>query len=153
MNSSVIILSALSIIFFGIFIILLILDLRSDSKGNENKIEPVIENNTEKIKILLSENAIEKVDNLVDSLIKNAIDKYMIFNVNFDKEKYLNAGDQEQMTLYVTGMVMNNMTDTVRSTIGLVYDISTEQKLKEFLDIRIKMSLLVVIVNQNKDLI
>ena len=153
MNSSVIILSALSIIFFGIFIILLILDLRSDSKGNENKIEPVIENNTEKIKILLSENAIEKVDNLVDSLIKNAIDKYMILNVNFDKEKYLNAGDQEQMTLYVTGMVMNNMTDTVRSTIGLVYDISTEQKLKEFLDIRIKMSLLVVIVNQNKDLI
>lgn len=107
----------------------------------------------EKIKILMEKDSTQKIDNLLDSLIKNAVDKYMILNVNFDREKYLSTQDQEQFCSYVMGMVMKNMTESVKNTLGLIYDISTEEKLKEFLDIRIKIYVLAIIVNQNKDLI
>ena len=148
---TIVVLIYFTLITIALFIGLIYIIKSLTTKENDN-IVPIDNGSVEKIKILMEKDSIQKIDDLVDALISNAVDKYMILNVNFDREKYLKQEEQEQLSQYVYGMVIKNMTKSVLDTIGLIYDISTDEKLKEFLDIRIKIYVLAIIVNQNKDI-
>lgn len=102
------------------------------------------------VKILLEDKSLEKIDDVVDGLIKNAVDIYMVLNVNFNTDAYLNDDSIKELTQYAFGMVKRNMTPSVMELIGLTNDISTEEKLNEYLNLKIKMYILAVVVKTNQ---
>ena len=104
----------------------------------------------EKAKVLLEEKSLDKINDFVDGLIKVAVDRYMIMKVNFNTDAYLNDESQRELSLYALGSVKENMTPAVRELIGLVQDISTEEKLNNYLELRIKMYILAVVVKTNQ---
>lgn len=125
----------------------------SDSKDKNKEVVEVKEDYSRKIELLLSkDNMVEQIDTLLDNLIKNAVNKYMILNVNFNRDAYLNDKAIEELSLYALGMVRDNMTPAIKETLGLIYDISTDEKLNSFLELRIKMYILAVVINTNKTL-
>lgn len=122
----------------------------SGHKANNVKKEKRVKSDVDKIKILLEDKALEKIDDVIDGLIKAAVDRYMVLNVNFNTEAYLNDDSIKELTLYTFGSVKKNMTPTVIGLIGLINDISTEEKLDEYLELKIKMYLLAVVVKTNQ---
>lgn len=109
-----------------------------------------IDKSVEKIRILMEKDSIDRINDFVDALIKNATDKYMILHVGYVEDAYLKSADITELTLYTYGMVRQNMTKSVLDTIGLIYDVDTEEKLKDFLELRIKIYILAITVNTNK---
>lgn len=106
-------------------------------------------NNIEKIKILLEDNSIEKIDGFINNLINQAIEQYMVLNVN-TKEHYINEKESEAIIRYVYATLKINMTQNTKDVIGLIYDVSTDQKLEDLLMLKIKISVLALLVDNNK---
>ena len=104
----------------------------------------------EKIKLLLSNNnALEKINGMIDELIKEAVDRYMILNVNFNVDAYINKEKADELSNYCLATLKQNMTPEIRSIIGMIHDISDENKLTDFLQLRIKVYVLAMMVNIN----
>ena len=82
-------------------------------------------------------------------MIKDAIELYSIFNT-FNEETYINNEMAEELSNYCLGMVKNKLTDTMKNTIGIVYDISTEKKLDDVIKLRIKLHIINYMVEQNQ---
>lgn len=120
--------------------------------SNKNELMPITKmEDVEKIKILLSsKDTVENIDVIIDNIIKTAADRYMIFNVNYDPDSYLTKENSEEMALYVFGSVKMDLTDTMKSTIGLVHNIDTEEKLDDFLKLRVKMYVLALLIKTNQ---
>lgn len=140
-------------LFFLLFSILLniIYIIKPNIKNNKK------ENNVsvDRLKLLLldqDKSIVERVDLLIDEIIKKAADTYMILNVNFNKEKYINSKESEEMINYISFMVKLNMTPEIRELIGLVRVINSEKDLDDYLNLKIKIYVLAVIVNVNKPL-
>lgn len=139
-------------LFFLLFSILLniIYIIKPNIKNNKK------ENNVsvDRLKLLLDQDKsiVERVDLLIDEIIKKAADTYMILNVNFNKEKYINSKESEEMINYISFMVKLNMTPEIRELIGLVRVINSEKDLDDYLNLKIKIYVLAVIVNVNKPL-
>lgn len=139
-------------LFFLLFSILLniIYIIKPNIKNNKK------ENNVsvDRLKLLLDQDKsiVERVDLLIDEIIKKAADTYMILNVNFNKEKYINSKESEEMINYISSMVKLNMTPEIRELIGLVRVINSEKDLDDYLNLKIKIYVLAVIVNVNKPL-
>lgn len=144
MDKLVLILIILSIINEGLILYLLI------SRKNKRQIKEKYNNELDKAKILLEEKSIEKINDVVEELIKTAVDRYMVLNVNFNSDAYLNSEGQRELSLYVLGSIRENMTPAVKELIGLVQDISTEEKLNNYLELQIKMYILAVVVKTNQ---
>lgn len=136
-----------------IIIILLSLSLIIETiKIMPKKETNVIKSNidTELIKYVLDEdNILDKINNLIDTMIKDAIELYSIFNT-FNEETYINNEMAEELSNYCLGMVKNKLTDTMKNTIGIVYDISTEKKLDDVIKLRIKLHIINYMVEQNQ---
>lgn len=136
-----------------IIIILLSLSLIIETiKIIPKKETNVIKSNidTELIKYVLDEdNILDKINNLIDTMIKDAIELYSIFNI-FNEETYINNEMAEELSNYCLGMVKNKLTDTMKNTIGIVYDISTEKKLDDVIKLRIKLHIINYMVEQNQ---
>lgn len=136
-----------------IIIILLSLSLIIETiKIIPKKETNVIKSNidTELIKYVLDEdNILDKINNLIDTMIKDAIELYSIFNT-FNEETYINNEMAEELSNYCLGMVKNKLTDTMKNTIGIVYDISTEKKLDDVIKLRIKLHIINYMVEQNQ---
>lgn len=127
---------------------------------NERKNKTIEKPNTgiedvEKIKILISdEKCIEKINTIINDLIKESVDRYKVLNVNFNGEDaYLPESSVDEMSKYAFGMIRTSITPALRNTIELVYDVSTDEKLDEFLDIRVKLYILREVVETNKDIV
>ena len=120
--------------------------------SNKNELMPTTKmEDVEKIKILLSsKDTVENIDVIIDNIIKTAADRYMIFNVNYDPDSYLTKENSEEMALYVFGSVKMDLTDTMKATIGLVHNIDTEEKLDDFLRLRVKMYVLALLIKTNQ---
>ena len=142
------ILLSISILISIICTVLTIINLKKEE--TVPTINPI--DNTEKIKILLSKDSVENIDNLVDEIIKRAADRYMILKVNFkDKEaQYITEADADELSKYIFGSIKLDMTDTMRDTIGLAHNISTEKQFDDFFNLRIKMYVLAILVNNNQ---
>ena len=120
------------------------------SRKNKKQVKEKPNYDLEKAKVLLEEKSLDKINDFVDGLIKVAVDRYMIMKVNFNTDAYLNDESQRELSLYALGSVKENMTPAVRELIGLVQDISTEEKLNNYLELRIKMYILAVVVKTNQ---
>lgn len=105
----------------------------------------------ELIKLMLTDNIDNSVNNMLDNIIKNIIDLYLIFN-NVSEENYINSETAKELEDYTFGMVKKKLTDSARNTIGLVYDISTEEKLNSVIKLRIKLHIINFMVEQNQDI-
>lgn len=133
------------------FIVNIMIAVTVLSIANKSSKSTVVDNTSvEKIKILMEKDSIDKINIFIDALIKNAADKYMILNVGYQEDPYLKSTNIEELTLYVIGMVKQNMTKSVIDTIGLIYDVDTEEKLDKFLELRIKIYVLSLSVKVNK---
>ena len=133
------------------FIVNIMIAVTVLSIANKSSKLTVVDNTSvEKIKILMEKDSIDKINIFIDALIKNAADKYMILNVGYLEDPYLKSTNIEELTLYVIGMVKQNMTKSVIDTIGLIYDVDTEEKLDKFLELRIKIYVLSLSVKVNK---
>ena len=146
MEFNVLILSALSIIFFGIFTVILIIDL----KRSKREPDKIIVDNTDKLNLLMQDKSLERINDIIEGLIKEAVDRYMILNVNFNTIAYINDASVNELELYAFGTVKSNMTPVMKEFIGLVYDISTEEKLDNFIKLRVKMYVLAIVVKTNQ---
>ena len=100
---------------------------------------------------MLTDNIDNSVNNMLDNIIKNIIELYLIFN-NVSEENYINSETAKELEDYTFGMVKKKLTDSVRDTIGLVYDISTEEKLNSVIKLRIKLHIINFMVEQNQDI-
>ena len=143
------------LIFVNVFLMLIfIMDRvftdKSKNNDNDNKKENKI--STEKVKILLDEKSVEKVDEYINALIKSSADTYMILNVNFNPESYLNSEKVEELSNYIFATIKKNLTDASKEVIGLVYNIDTEEKINELLQLKIKIYVLAITVSNNKPL-
>lgn len=141
------ILLSISIIIGITCIILTLINLKKD----EPEVTQVFDN-TEKIKIILSKDSIENIDNLVDEIIRRSADRYMILKVNYKEKEaqYITEKDADELTKYIYGSIKLDMTDTMRDTIGLVHNISTEKQFDDFFNLRIKLYVLALIVKNNQ---
>lgn len=138
----------------AIFAVIIIQAINIIIMKDEIKNKPTThkKDHTEDIKILLSdEKIIDKINNILYTMIKDASDRYMILNVNFNADDaYLKQETIEELSKYIFGTVKGNMTPALRGLFGLVYDISTEEKLDSLIDINIKMHILDLIVKTNQ---
>lgn len=137
----------------GLVLIMIIIGilLKLINIKENNKKEKSISTYTLKLMIENDEfTIVEKVDSLVDRIIKNNIDTYMIMNVNFNSEKYINSKEADEMTEYIKSMTKLNMTPEIIELIKLVRVINSENDLDDYLDLKIKIHVISIIVNVNK---
>lgn len=99
-------------------------------------------------KLILQKDSYENVNNMLDTIIKDAIDMYMILQHVTD-DTYLTNKIINEMSAYVYGMTYNKMTPGVLSTLGLFYDVSTDAKLADVLKLRIKLHVVNTVQEQN----
>ena len=119
--------------------------------NNKDKKEVVVKpSEIEKIKLLLEDKSLDKINDFIDGLIKEPVDRYMLLNVNWDADAYMNEQLINEMSLYVFGSIKQCMTPTMVEFIGLIHDVSTEDKLDEYLKLRIKMYIIAVVLKTNQ---
>lgn len=104
--------------------------------------------NVDVCKLLLDKESLDNVNNFIDSMVNDSIHMYQIMEA-FTTETYITKEMADEMSLYCFGMTKNKMTDSVKSTIGLFYDISTEEKLDNILKLRIKLNIVSKMIEQN----
>ena len=135
-----------------IFILGVLLVYKELSFNNHEKSKKENQNHKfdiEKIKILLEDNSIEKIDNFINNIIKNAIDTYILLNV-VDKSHYINSKEADIISNYVYATIKNTITDDEKDAIGLFYNISTEEKFDNFIKLKIKISIIALLVQNNQ---
>lgn len=133
-----------------VFVILILLLVKAATLSKKEKAIPIIQNDITEL-ILKQDNYIEKVNELIDSLIRNAGETYVILNPNFNSsDKYITEHESEDMQQYIYLFISGNMTPDIKKIISSVYDISTDDKLKSILKLRIKLYILSLLVNANK---
>lgn len=137
-----------TIIGFGIFLYLIIKLVATLIFGNNDKKEEFSTTDIEKIKIVLNDESNEKIDNYIYSLINKYLELYLILN-GINKESYINSTEVEKIEKYIFASLKYNMSETTKNIIGLIYDISTEKKLDDLLNLKIKISVLSYITEQN----
>lgn len=127
---------------------LLKLDFYNKSKNNEvETIQKIKDTNI--INLITTEGYFDKVNNLIDSFIKEASDYYTILALSSNSTHYLNEAETEKMQKYIYGTVKKNMTDEVKDVISTVYNIDSDEKLNSLLNLRINMHVINFIRNYN----
>lgn len=124
-------------------------------ENNKKEIETVEHpDNTEKIKILLSDDKIvDKINGVLNSLIKDAADRYMLFEVGFNGiDAYIPSKSSDEMEKYIYGTVRSNITSATRDLLGLIYDVSTEEKLNNVIELAVKMYMIDILVKTNQSI-
>ena len=104
----------------------------------------------ERIKILLSEeNIIEKINTIIDSIIANAANNYLILTVQDDqREGYISPDIEREMSEYIFLTVKNNMTKDMKDLISMIY-ITENGELDKLLRLRIKFYMINRMINNN----
>lgn len=145
------------LIFFFLFIVAFIIQIISITIIYKYFIKNRTEKNKEfdikKMELMISlEDYINKIESIIDDLIKRSVETYMILNVSYNNEKYINSEETEQMRNYVFLSVKNNMTDEITSLISTIHVINNESDLDDYLNLKIKLYILAVVVDINKPL-
>lgn len=103
----------------------------------------------ENIKILIEKDSIENINIFFDNLIREYITRYKILN-GFTDESYVTTDMMSELHQYVRGSIIKNMTPSIRSTLGLIYNVSTDEALKETIGIRVKLNVIAEVIDQNQ---
>lgn len=94
----------------------------------------------------------DKVLNLIDSFILEAVDVYFRLNSDMEEEHYIDSTESKELTNYVLASVMKNMTPEVKKIIASVYNYKDDKELFDFIKLRVKLQILTVMINVNKPL-
>lgn len=118
--------------------------LKHNSKKNQEDNVDI-----ERVKILLEDNIVEKIDGIIDTYINQAADNFQIFNISPTNVEYTNSEQSDKMSAYIEGMVLKNMTPEVISLLSLTHNINTPDALKEFLRLKIRIYMINFLVQTN----
>ena len=139
---------------FGVLAIAIVTDHMTKKqeelrKKTKNK-KVVHRSDNERIKILLSEeNIIEKINTIIDSIIANAANNYLILTVQDDqREGYISPDIEKEMSEYIFLTVKNNMTKDMKDLISMIY-ITENGELDKLLRLRIKFYMINRMINNN----
>lgn len=154
MNIDLILVIGFSVLGFLSFISIIIAISSNISTKNKNK-EVIHEDNDidklELAKLLLStENCVEKIDNILDIKIKAAADMYNILILSTDENQYINTTQIDEMSNYIEETVFRNFTTSMRIITGLIYDVSTDKKIKDIIKVRTKIYMINFVMEYNK---
>lgn len=135
----------------GLIIFFSILDYKKE-KDKRNSM-PRDNVNPEILDLLMTDKFLEKVNALMDSLIQQYTDVYqvMILSTATDIE-FIKTKEQEEMQKYVSHMVIESISPELKKLIGLVYNVSTAEDLKNVINLRTKLFLINYIVQYNADI-
>lgn len=139
---------------FGVLAIAIVTDhmtkKQEELKKNRKKKRVVHRPDNERIKILLSEeNIIEKINTIIDSIIANAANNYLILTVQDDqREGYISPDIEKEMSEYIFLTVKNNMTKDMKDLISMIY-ITENGELDKLLRLRIKFYMINRMINNN----
>lgn len=139
---------------FGVLAIAIVTDhmtkKQEELKKNRKKKRVVHRPDNERIKILLSEeNIIEKINTIIDSIIANAANNYLILTVQDDqREGYISPDIEREMSEYIFLTVKNNMTKDMKDLISMIY-ITENGELDKLLRLRIKFYMINRMINNN----
>jgi hypothetical protein len=135
----------------GLIMFFSILDYKKE-KDERNSI-PKDNVNPEILDLLMTDKFLEKVNALIDSLIQQYTDVYqvMILSTATDIE-FIKTKEQEEMQKYVSHMVVESISPELKKLIGLVYNVSTAEDLKNVINLRTKLFLINYIVQYNADI-
>ena len=125
-----------------------VLDLKLFPKKQSSK------TSIEEVRILLSDDKIvDKINGVLNSLIKDAADRYMLFEVGFNgTDAYIPSKSSDEMEKYIYGTVRSNITSATRDLLGLIYDVSTEEKLNNVIELAVKMYMIDILVKTNQSI-
>ena len=123
---------------------------QEELRKNRKKKRVVHRPDNERIKILLSEeNIIEKINTIIDSIIANAANNYLILTVQDDqREGYISPDIEREMSEYIFLTVKNNMTKDMKDLISMIY-ITENGELDKLLRLRIKFYMINRMINNN----
>lgn len=123
---------------------------QEELKKNRKKKRVAHRPDNERIKILLSEeNIIEKINTIIDSIIANAANNYLILTVQDDqREGYISPDIEREMSEYIFLTVKNNMTKDMKDLISMIY-ITENGELDKLLRLRIKFYMINRMINNN----
>jgi len=106
--------------------------------------------NNETLKILLGENTVNKIDEIIDTFIRNAGDMYNILVLSSNVNNYMNENDIEKMQEYIILSVENNITDYILELIKLTHKIDNQQDLYDLINLRTKLYMINFVVGYNR---
>lgn len=104
----------------------------------------------ETLKILLGENIVNKIDEIIDTFIRNAGDMYNILVLSSNVNNYMNENDIEKMQEYIILSVENNITDSILELIKLTHKIDNQQDLYDLINLRTKLYMINFVVGYNR---
>lgn len=107
---------------------------KKEKKENEVDIE--------RIKILLEENAVDRIDEVLDTYITNAANIYQVLEIAKSQKEYLNSEDIDKMINYISTMVSRNMTRETISLLSITHVINTPKDLNDLIVLRTKLYVL-----------
>ena len=110
------------------------------SKRNSDKKENEV--NLDRIKILLEDRAVDKIDEVLDTYINNAASIYQVLEIAKTQKEFLNSEDIERMISYISTMVIKNMTPETVSLLSITHVINSQKDLIDLINLRTKLYVL-----------
>lgn len=106
----------------------------------------------EKMKILLEDQPIDKIDIIIDTNIQNAADHYMDLTFMYRKpdDIYITEDMEKEMSEYIFQSVKKDITKPVFELLSLIHCLNTEDDIDELLRFRIKLFMISLLVKTNK---
>ena len=95
-----------------------------------------------RIKILLEDNAVDRIDEVLDKFIINAANIYQVLEIAKTKKEFLNSEDIERMISYISTMVLKNMTPETISLLSITHVINNNKDLIDLIQLRTKLYVL-----------
>lgn len=132
----------------------IIIAISSNISTKKNKEEIHEDNDIDKLELarllLSTENCVEKIDNILDIKIKAAADMYNILILSTDENQYINTTQIDEMSNYIEETVFRNFTSSMRIITGLIYDVSSDKKIKDIIKVRTKIYMINFVMEYNK---
>ena len=142
-NSDIILMLIIIIVVSWLVLCSVISFLITTRLSNKNK---QVDNNgvvdIDRIKILLENNAVDRIDEVLDKYIINAANIYQVLEIAKTQKEFLNSEDIERMISYISTMVLKNMTPETISLLSITHVINNNKDLIDLIQLRTKLYVL-----------
>ena len=145
MNNTDMILAVILFMVISWLVMLSIMSYILTAKFNgNNRVEK--ENNNEidldRVKILLEDRAVDRIDEVLDTYIRNAASIYQVLEIAKTQKEFLNSDDIERMISYISTMVLKNMTAETVSLLSITHIINSQKDIIDLVNLRTKLYVL-----------
>ena len=154
MNTDLILVIGFAVLGFASFVSIIVAISSNMSQKDKQPKDTTVDNDIDKLALasllLSTDNCTEKIDNILDSRIKSAADMYHILILSTDENQYITSTQIQEMSNYIEETVYRNFTQSMKIIIGMIYDVSTNEKIKEIIKVRTKIYMINFVMNYNK---